>query len=418
MTVAALQSTPAASATAGGDRPLRVCVVLSGLEAYGTETYLRQLFDVIDANPRLALHILALCDGDFVESIAAQRPIHRTGIPPFKALRGPGGKRSIAALFREARRAAAIVRRGRRLLATIDPDLIHTHAPQAHVLTSMLLRGRPTPLLWHWHGPYNQTGIAHRAVRWAARRPALGSLCISRFVESTLPPELQPNAAVLYNCTEVGPTPPARTGALREMLGLAPDTVLVAALGRCVPHKGFEYFVRAAAAIHADHPAAAFAVIGGSVNESGDAEQRRLEQLARELGVADRVRFTGHIPDARRLIPDCDVIVAPTIRLPDEIGEGFGLVVIEAMAANVATVVSDNGAFPEIVTNEKTGLIVPEADSAALAAALSRLIADPALRARLAEQGRRHVAATFAVDRFAADLEARYQAAMQRTVTP
>lgn len=133
-----------------------------------------------------------------------------------------------------------------------------------------------------------------------------------------------------------------------------------------------------------DEPQDARLVIVGDGPERGT-----LESLCRALGIECRVRFVGAVAhdDVARWLHGFDVYVAVS-RLDSE---SFGVAVIEASACGLPVVVSDAGGLPEVVVDGQTGIVVPRDDPAALAAALERLAADPALRRRLGVAGRARV---------------------------
>jgi rhamnosyl/mannosyltransferase len=159
---------------------------------------------------------------------------------------------------------------------------------------------------------------------------------------------------------------------------------LVFALGRHVYYKGFEYLIRALAAV----PDAMLA-LGGQ----GPLTQE-LKGVAREAGLAERVDFVGRIPDVD--LPAwyhaCDVFCLSSI----EPAEAFGIVQVEAMACGKPVVCCrlDNG-VNWVNRDGETGLAVPPRDVAALAGALERLRRDAELRARLGEQARRRAWSEF-----------------------
>ncbi len=115
-----------------------------------------------------------------------------------------------------------------------------------------------------------------------------------------------------------------------------------------------------------------------------EAYEERLHALAGELGVADRVEFRGFRDDVRAELAELDVLVHASTT-----PEPFGQVVLEGMAAGLPVVAAAAGGRAEIVTDGVDGLLVAPGDAAALAAALTRLAADPQLRERLGAAGRR-----------------------------
>jgi glycosyltransferase involved in cell wall biosynthesis len=154
---------------------------------------------------------------------------------------------------------------------------------------------------------------------------------------------------------------------------------LLLALGRLHPNKAFDVLLRALALT----PGAWLWIAG-----EGD-EQGRLEALARDLGVADRVRWLGWREDREALYAAADMVVLPSRSEP------FGNVMLDAWAAArplVAAAALGPGAY---VRHEENGLLVAVDDPPALAAAMARLIADKGLRETLVAGGRRRLASEF-----------------------
>ncbi|MFP5219537.1 MAG: glycosyltransferase family 4 protein [Actinomycetes bacterium] len=172
----------------------------------------------------------------------------------------------------------------------------------------------------------------------------------------------------------------------------------VACLSRLSPWKGQGLAVRAfAQAFPADDPAGdpagdptgdptatARLRLLGDAWFGEDAWRDDVLALADALGVRDRVDLVGHRDDVAAQLADVDVVVACST-----VPEPFGQVVVDAMTAGRAVVAADEGGPAETVHDGVDGLLVPPRDAGALAAALRRLHDDPALRARLAQRGRR-----------------------------
>ena len=110
------------------------------------------------------------------------------------------------------------------------------------------------------------------------------------------------------------------------------------------------------------------------------------------------VRFRGCVPDAElaACFRAADAFVLPAVEDAKGDVEGLGVVLIEALAHGLPVVASESGGIVDIVKHDRTGLLVPPGDAPALAAALRRLREEPALRQRLALEGRQHVAREFA----------------------
>ena len=106
------------------------------------------------------------------------------------------------------------------------------------------------------------------------------------------------------------------------------------------------------------------------------------------------MRWTGFLADRDRLYGELDILVAPAVDEP------FGLTVAEAGSYGLPVVAARSGAFPELIEEERTGLLFEPGDATGLAQALERLVGDAALRRRLGEAARAHVGARFTIDEY------------------
>lgn len=189
----------------------------------------------------------------------------------------------------------------------------------------------------------------------------------------------------------------------RARLGLGPRRPVVGVVAALTPRKGHRFLLEAVPSVLAAHPDAIFVVVGDGP------EREALEARTRALGCAGAVRFLGTRADAIDLTAALDVFVLPSL------WEGFNLSLLTACALGRAVVASNVGSCPEIVIHGETGLLpTPRAhaleaealDPGALAGAISALLADRALRARLGAAARERVVARFG----AAEMGARHAA--------
>jgi glycosyltransferase involved in cell wall biosynthesis len=168
-------------------------------------------------------------------------------------------------------------------------------------------------------------------------------------------------------------------------------------LARLDPRKGLPILLQAVGLALSKLPEATLLI-------GGDGEERAtLERRARELGLAGRVEFAGPVHDPPAFYRRCDLFALPSL------DEGFGLVVLEAMASGLPVIGTRVGGVPELIEHDRNGLLVEPGDAPAIAEALRTLWADPARRARLAEAGR-STAARFTSARAAALTQAVYEA--------
>lgn len=200
---------------------------------------------------------------------------------------------------------------------------------------------------------------------------------------------------------------PARArAAIAARHGIADDRPVVLAVGRLEHRKGVDFLLKAAGAVHQHHPRAVFVVIGGDFWPGGKAAL-----LAQTLGEApDWVRFIGTCSDEekRDWLAACDVVCFPSR------WESFGLVLLEAMANRKPAVCFNIGGPVEIARDNPGIIAVPPFEQARLDAALIDLLADPARRSAIGEQGRRVAEERYSLDRFAARTEEIYGIALER----
>ncbi|MCK4547512.1 MAG: glycosyltransferase [Candidatus Eisenbacteria sp.] len=195
---------------------------------------------------------------------------------------------------------------------------------------------------------------------------------------------------VLWNGVDVDAfSPGSPPGNLREALGIAEGSPVVAIVASLYPDKGHDVFLTAAARVVNKHPNAAFIVIG----EGPDRE--KLEEMTKKKGLADAVHFLGRrrdLPDLLRLT-DINVLSSYPFR------ETFPISILEAMACGNPTVTTRVGALSDIVAHQETGYLFDVGDADALAEALIRLLDDPELRTRMGRAARSRAEDLFSIQK-------------------
>ncbi len=184
------------------------------------------------------------------------------------------------------------------------------------------------------------------------------------------------------------PAPMDKARARRE-LGLGDHAFVVGIVARLSAQKAHEVLFEAFATLARSHPDARLVVIG-----DGD-RRAELRKIAEEVGIEDRVRFTGVRRDVGALLPAFDVSVLSSVH------EGVPLTVIESMAARVPVVATDCGALRDLIIDGEQGFVVPVKDSAALARCLRVLADDSVLRDRQGEAARKRAEEYFSIEQTA-----------------
>ncbi|HEX9895052.1 MAG TPA: glycosyltransferase [Gemmatimonadales bacterium] len=258
-------------------------------------------------------------------------------------------------------------------LAARGADLLHAH--DAHAVTLAAVAARLT------HQPF----IATRRMTRPLRRPgpwrrATRVIAISGPVRDTLVRSgiASERIEVIPPAIEVDRTSQVKPIEWFHAYGIplqSPVVVTVAALTR---EKGIDTLLEAAAAIHPRLPQLHWVVAGDGV------ERPALETRAGALHTRPYVHFVGHLSDPLPVISGAAVLVLPSRE------EGFGSVILDAMALGIPVAASAVGGVPEALAGGG-GELVPAGDGAALAAVVERMVGDVAHRMRLGESGRRAV---------------------------
>jgi glycosyltransferase involved in cell wall biosynthesis len=194
---------------------------------------------------------------------------------------------------------------------------------------------------------------------------------------------------------------------LRRELGLPDGTPLVGVISRLTRLKGLEHFLEAAAMVRARVPNARF-LIAGETSPMDREYLGELQQYAERCGVADSVIFTGLRRDVPAVLSSLDVSVMPSLN------EALSNVVLESMAAGAPTVATRVGGTPEAIADGVTGVLVPPADSRALADAIVHLLHDTRLATHLGTAARAHIVDHFSVRRMVRSTEDLYVELLER----
>jgi glycosyltransferase involved in cell wall biosynthesis len=173
----------------------------------------------------------------------------------------------------------------------------------------------------------------------------------------------------------------------RAELGIDPGAKVAGSVCRLIEQKGLPHAIQAFRQVIDNVPGAHYVIIGDGPLRPA------LEAQINALGLAGKVHLPGWRSNAAALMPAFDLFLMPSL------WEGFGLVVLEAMAASLPVIASRISALPEIVVEGETGYLVTPADSDGLAKHLTRLLTDPALATHLGEAGLTRLQNEFSADR-------------------
>lgn len=195
---------------------------------------------------------------------------------------------------------------------------------------------------------------------------------------------------------------------LRRSLGVPAHAPLVGVVSRLHSLKGIEDFLDAAAVVSSKHPSAYFLVVGQPSPVDNHTYFNSLVKRAQDLGLGERVIFTGLRSDVPALLSAVDVSVMPSLN------EALSNVLLESMAAGAPVVATDVGGTKEALSDGQTGLLIPPARPAAMAAAIDRLLCDRTLARTLGGRARQAIADKFSLDRMVAATAVLYEDLLAR----
>jgi glycosyltransferase involved in cell wall biosynthesis len=345
---------------------MKLAHVETGMHLYGGA---QQVAYLLDGLGRRGVHNLLVCPPGAAIGAAF------LGHPMVKVLETPcSGDADLGFILRL-----------RRLLAEERPDLVHLHSRRgADVLGGLAARwaGVPAVLSRRVDNPESRFAASIKYPLYER------VICISEGIAAVLRAEGVATSRLRVVRSAVDPAPWAqpepRDAFLREF-GFTGEAPVIGVVAQLIERKGHRYLFEALARIGAAQDWRLLVLGQGP-------ERQPLEALAKELQIGPRVSFAGFRKDLPRWLGNLDLLVHPALM------EGLGVSLLQASAAGVPIIASRAGGIPEAVREGENGLLVEPADVDGLTAALRRLLADPAERRRLGDDGRRLIAREFSTE--------------------
>jgi glycosyltransferase involved in cell wall biosynthesis len=354
------------------NRRISVLQFTNGLVRGGAEEHILTLLKGLDRN---SFRLYLVCPPDLASQLGGDIPSDVTVFPLL--LDRPTH-------FTAARQLGAILRHH-------NIDVLHAHMFSSSMFSAPIGRLCRVPLI-----------IETTHVRENWRRGFKAYYCVDRFIarfidrfiavsnanaeylidEKGIPVQ---KVAVIQNGVDLDwfDATSAAPSVLRNSLGLDPNHLILVTGARLEPQKGHSVLLEAMCRVIEQFPQAQLVCVGAGGCRSA------LEEQTRKLRLTTAVRFVGYQANMPEWLALADIAVLPSLY------EGLPLFAIEALAARRPVVATNVDGTPDVVVNEKTGLIVPPGDADALATAIMRLLDDTALRLELGCAGRRWVEGRF-----------------------
>jgi len=280
------------------------------------------------------------------------------------------------------------------LLLKENPDIIHAHGHQVFTsdAASVASKIKKIPLILTLHGfPRGFNKLTHKAyfnligketLKRAQKIISVSRIVAQEFKAIGIPEEkiaIVPNGVDLeeYKQLPVG-------NFFRERLGIKENEKLVLTIGRLEEMKGFQYLIKALPSILEEVGSTKLLIAGPDFDYGA-----KLKKLAEETKVKDNVIFYGPINGKEKFeaFSAADIVAVPSLY------EGFGMLLLEAMAAGKPLVATYTGAAPELIQNGKNGILANLGDAEDLAGKVVKLLSDNQLMSLISQESRKTVEA-------------------------
>jgi glycosyltransferase involved in cell wall biosynthesis len=391
----------------------RICVVNAGWPRLSTTFVAQELVGLEQLGLELWLATYGRSDDDVRQAIHArlQAPVHRLPMRPRASLRylrawlkmrGRPGYRRAVALLREqqarqkGKRPVRAFGRGLILAAEMPADvgLVYAHfldAPTSAALYAATILELPLAASAHardiWTASADDLAAKLKAMRWCATCTEPGAEYLRGLADDPA------KVRLVYHGLDFARFPDAPAERPRRDGSEPADPVRLLSVGRAVEKKGFDGLLEALAALPPE--------LAWEWHHIGSGPKLEpLRRRAEALGIASRIHWHGARDQASVIerYRDCDLFVLPSREAGDGDRDGLPNVLMEAQTQGLACLSTRFSAIPELIRDDDTGLLVEPGNTAALSAALERLIRSPNDRHRLGDAGCRRVREQFSAE--------------------
>jgi glycosyltransferase involved in cell wall biosynthesis len=276
-----------------------------------------------------------------------------------------------------------------RIIKEMRPDVVHAHDPHAVALSSLALSfltsGKCPGLVASRRVAFHLKG--HAFSRWKYHQVDCFIAASNAIHQMLIGDGIDPGRIVtVYEGIDLHRVQAEPAANIHAEFWLPKQAPVVGAVAALTQEKGHKYLIEAAALVVREVPDARFVILG-------EGELRpALERQVKELHLDKHVVLPGFRADILSFIKSFDLFVMSSLF------EGLGTSLLDAMALSKATVASDTGGIPEVVSHEETGLLVPPRDASELASAIAKLLRDPERRERMGSAGLERVKRLFSAD--------------------
>ena len=282
----------------------------------------------------------------------------------------------------------------RKIIQSEGVDLIQSHLLGTNVYCSLvgLLTGKPVITAFHGAVDINEIERFLTLKFGLINTGASKIVAVSESLRDEMTSRTSLNrqkTIVIHNGIDPVAFERSKSNELRQRFGWNQEDIIVGSLGNIRLAKGYDVLLKAAAKLVHSNNSFRF-VVAGEGKSNGLYEE--LLQLRKELELQSRVKFLGFVDDPASFLSNLNLFLLPSI------SEGFSISTIQAMASMVPVIVTSSGGPEEIVTHQENGWMVDKGNSAAIAAALEYLGANPDICADISKKAKEKVVDVFSMD--------------------
>lgn len=275
----------------------------------------------------------------------------------------------------------------RRLLVKYDPDILHVHGQRAGLIGRFAVRNLPIKVVYTEHTRTLQFKLANSALDWAHIRAmqmldkftniniAVSKAVADFLIQSKI---TQPHKIkIIHNGISLSANKHIDGQALElvNQYGLKKQDIIIGTIGSLNIQKDTATLIKAMPRVITKLPKAKLVIVG-----SGPLKHK-LQKLTQKLGISQNVIFAGVIKEIPGILQIFTVFVLPSR------SEAFGISILEAMKAGVPVIATNVGGIPEIITNNRNGILIEAGDSKTLASSIIRLVNDRKLQQKFSKAG-------------------------------
>lgn len=279
-------------------------------------------------------------------------------------------------------------------------DLMHAHTRVTQVMAAIAGMITGVPYVTTSHGYYKRRLGRRLLPGWGLRTIAISQGVADHLIKDFELPE--DRVDVVNNGVDFAELEKFHAlypgSEAKRTYGFAPEDPVVGIVARIVEDKGHEYLLRAAELLKSDLPTLRILIVGEGRH------MPYLKNLAKELGIENRVIFTGNVEDIGRPLSAMDIFALPAIWR-----EGFGLSIVEAMAFRKPVIVSNIWALNSLIDNNVTGILLEPKQARPLADAILHLLRSPKEAERIANTGHQMAKSSFTISRMSDEIKQVYE---------